>query len=885
MKNRAALIAAMIAIIPAAAAIGQQKPEDLPNFKQQPAAQAGPGAAKPANQPGGEWNVPTRPFKKEEPGSPDPINPLVWERLKNPRIPFSDEAVEEAIRKAVRYLLSHQNEDGTWETSATVDPHKIGPTAMVAFALMEKGLTDRDEKIAKALKWLGDPAHSVDWTYSVALNSQVWLRAWRQTRNKDKDAAARYRNLLKGEVDKLLKGVQSNGGYTYFLKGGESQADPDTSNSQYGALGVWAGYRAELDIPRNYWTKVMNYWLFQQTEEGGWGYSKIKFPANSGGVLLPPKAPLPFPSTASMTAAGTATLFVCVDAIMGDRFVRCNAVSDFPPVKKGMDWYGLHFKKVICEEPSEFMLNNIFYTLFSIERIGLAGGYKYFGDIDWYKYGCVRLINEQLDDGSWTGYYGPDINTAYSLLFLIRGQRAVLFNRLQYDGDWNNRPRALANFCRWAEDAYEQEVSWQIVTLKSDVNEWHDAPVLTITGSTTPKFSEEDIVKLRTFVNQGGTLFSMSECSSAGAFGKGMREAYRRMFPKYDLVAAGKDHPLYNCQCKLFGEPPFFVVSNGIRPLAIHTDADLPLSWQTYAISTGRMNFEAASSVAVYATDKRLRNRGSKVWPDEPARQASRSVKAARIRYDGNYDPEPLAFQRFNRLLARQYDLKLEMAESPAGTAVIAAAVAPASGPAGNMPETGISPSELTADIRLAFLTGAGSFVLSDRDKQALKKWVDGGGLLVMDAAGASREFGGSARKLVAELWGDNSLVTLPAASPIYQVNGMPIEKVKYRPATLLRIGAFKMPRLQAVQAGDRVKVIFSEEDITGGLVGYSTLGMDGYESESAFNLMRNIVAYLAPAHPVEDFIRKLENAAPTQKQESSPPQADSRPAIAPASK
>ncbi|MBI5722951.1 MAG: hypothetical protein HZA50_03255, partial [Planctomycetes bacterium] len=55
-----------------------------------------------------------------------------------------------------------------------------------------------------------------------------------------------------------------------------------------------------------------------------------------------------------------------------------------------------------------------------------------------------------------------------------------------------------------------------------------------------------------------------------------------------------------------------------------------------------------------------------------------------------------------------------------------------------------------------------------------------------------------------------------------------------------------------AVLAGDRPKVIFSAEDLTGGQVGYSTLGMDGYEPESAFDMMRNICVYTltAPALP-----------------------------------
>jgi hypothetical protein len=46
------------------------------------------------------------------------------------------------------------------------------------------------------------------------------------------------------------------------------------------------------------------------------------------------------------------------------------------------------------------------------------------------------------------------------------------------------------------------------------------------------------------------------------------------------------------------------------------------------------------------------------------------------------------------------------------------------------------------------------------------------------------------------------------------------------------------------VMAGERVGVFFSEEDLTAGLVGYASRSCDGYDPDSAFELMRNIVLY-----------------------------------------
>ncbi|MBI5726011.1 MAG: DUF4159 domain-containing protein, partial [Planctomycetes bacterium] len=444
--------------------------------------------------------------------------------IEKAKIRFSDQAVQKAVDKEVEFLLSRQMADGSWpvplfwnkeiEDKDSALNCKIGTTSLVLYALMEKGMSFKDEKIAKGLKWLADTNEAIDGrnsTYGVSFRCQVWLRAWKQAKDADKTAAAKFRKLLETDVAKFVKEKDKNfnGGYRYALS---VSGDGDPSNSQYGVLAVWAGYRANMEIPKEYWDKVLKYWLPLQKPDGGWPY-------NEGDSIY------------SMTAAGIATLFVCIDATMGDKFIKCTVQTEYSPVKRAMDWNAAHFEDAIKHPNTTAQQREIHYSLYGFERVGLASGYKYFGNVDWYKHGATLLLNRQAENGSSNSWYGPDLATAYALLFFIRGQHGVIMNRLEYDGDWNNRPRALANFCRWAEGVYEQEVNWQIITLKSPVGEWHDAPVVAISGSKVPKFSDEDIIKLRTYVNQGGTLFSMAECSGGPAFGKGMKAAYAKIFP------------------------------------------------------------------------------------------------------------------------------------------------------------------------------------------------------------------------------------------------------------------------------------------------------------------------------------------------------------------
>jgi len=699
---------------------------------------------------------------------------------------FSDEAVEKAIEKAVEYLWSQQQPDGSWPGN---EAYPVGYTALPAYALLESGVNPQDSRMAKALKFLATTKTTK--TYGLGLRANAFLVAMRTDK--------KWMQPLRKDVELLYKSTR-DGSYGY-VSVGEGRSSGDNSNSQYGLLGVWAGAQANLEIPRRYWYTVMKHWVDCQNSDGGWTYMGIS------------------PTRATMTAAGVASLFVCFDNFFLDAFVKCDTGLEFAPVKRGLDWFDRRFAGT---------LGMGHYYLYGVERVGLASGYKYFGTSDWYKMGAAYLLGTQRPDGSWVGGHGDAVNTAFAILFLVRGRHAVLFNKLQFDGDWNNRPRDLASLTRWISRTFETTVNWQIINLRVAVREWHDAPILYISASKAPTFSDEEIQKLRTFVWQGGTIFSAVECMGKG-FKKGIRELYAKLFPDYELTPCGPEHELYSVYFKLRGRPQFHMISNGVRPLVVHTDVDLPLSWQLQNIATQKWAFEGAANIFMYVTDKgALRHRGTSLWPAERRDfTPSRTIKLARLKHAGNYDPEPLAYERFRLLMARDTQTRLEV----------------------------LGPMEIGAlassGAKIAALTGVGRLQLTAGQQDALKEWVAAGGTLIVDAAGGSKDFAESAEALLRKMYGPDAIRRLARTSPIFQppaFKELSIDRVRYRRRARQRLGGLRAPNLRAVLIGDRPAIIFSREDLTAGLVGYPAYTCDGYEPNSAYQIMRNLVLYASGA-------------------------------------
>ena len=149
----------------------------------------------------------------------------------------------------------------------------------------------------------------------------------------------------------------------------------------------------------------------------------------------------------------------------------------------------------------------------------------------------------------------------------------------------------------------------------------------------------------------------------------------------------------------------------------------------------------------------------------------------------------------------------------------------------------------------LAHLTGTQSVNLTADAKSSLRRYIDSGGLLLLDAAGGSTEAAGSFDVLLRELYPTVTIAPLPLEHPIYHaqaMGGQEITSVSYRRSTDLQ--PVRISRLRGATVNQKLIAIVSYEDLSGGLVGYSTGGLTGYSPASATDLLRNIILWRTSA-------------------------------------
>ena len=83
----------------------------------------------------------------------------------------------------------------------------------------------------------------------------------------------------------------------------------------------------------------------------------------------------------------------------------------------------------------------------------------------------------------------------------------------------------------------------------------------------------------------------------------------------------------------------------------------------------------------------------------------------------------------------------------------------------------------------------------------------------------------------------------LALGSPLYNIPNAAIREVTFRIRTQLSLQD-SAPKLKAVLFDDRPGIIYSNLDVTGGLVGYECYAVDGYSPASAFAILRNVVLF-----------------------------------------
>ncbi len=281
--------------------------------------------------------------------------------------------------------------------------------------------------------------------------------------------------------------------------------------------------------------------------------------------------------TIPMTAAGLATLYIAQDQLSMGTAPSCKGNVSDEQIEKGTKWLAEHLHDI-------YRLHYEYYALYQLEELASASGRKYFGSADWYAAGADYLVRTEKPDGSWNSNVA---DTALAILFLTHGRAPVGFNKLQYvseidqtgsqaiQGNWNQRPRDLANFGLWMAKQVELDrlLNWQVVNLNVPVADLHDASILYIAGDKALNLSSDDKQKLKLFIEQGGMVLFNADCGSS-EFSQSVKQLAADLFPQ---IGEFRELPMDHCILKneqflgsAWKDPPTILgLSNGVRELMI----------------------------------------------------------------------------------------------------------------------------------------------------------------------------------------------------------------------------------------------------------------------------------------------------------------------------
>ena len=354
--------------------------------------------------------------------------------------------VNEAIQRGVEWLKRHQRKDGAWNCNYNRS-YLMGPTALVTLTLLKGGAPPDSPAVRRAFAWLrkrpmrrtysvGILLMALDAKYAPARDPFVQEDVDRYGTRKRKDPCAdniRGADLrwMREGVEYLVKHQTADGVWRY-----PSQDQFDLSNTQYALLGLKAAVRCGIKIRTRVWADALAFLLEHQEKSG----KPVIYKANevrgryrfewteralARGFRYVKNQNLPV--TGAMTTAGLAGLIICQSELWRSRrFTGDLRLKTRRGIKDAMAWMQEHF--AVSRNPVQPGTGGNqgrgmgwhYYYLYGLERAGMLGRIRNFGEIDWYERGAEHLLAAQSGDGGWSTSRDRLVDSCFAILFLKR---------------------------------------------------------------------------------------------------------------------------------------------------------------------------------------------------------------------------------------------------------------------------------------------------------------------------------------------------------------------------------------------------------------------------------------------------------------------------------
>ena len=487
-----------------------------------------------------------------------------------------------------------------------------------------------------------------------------------------------------------------------FTYGGASPRG-DHSNTHFAVLALMALAERGHNVPGVVWRSVVQHYLEAQNADGGWGYSL------GGG------------STANMTAGGLTALLVA-RRYGGGRGVLTEDLND--AIARGFSWVDAQAQF----QSGLYGSGQGLYGLLAIERALLLDGRVAVGGRDWFRHDAEALIRQQRSHGGMEDV----IDTSFAAIFLARGRVPVWATKLRDDeGDWDRRPDDLAHLTAALADWREAELGWQSATLADEPTDWLNAPVLYLSTGRALALEPHEVDRLRLYIDLGGMLVLNPENAASGF----QRDLYRWMsglYPGSVPKPVGEAHPLLTLVEPVDmskGRRPW-VLSQGARDLVVLLPGDWGGRMQGRAFGRGDAWEGVLRNLYAFATDRgrhepRLHQPLGPASVDPPAV----TVRVARALPGAASAVEPISWFALDVRWRASRGVRTLVKPVPLH-------------------------SLYASESDVAHLAGVGAVELSASELASLRRYVEGGGTVLVETLGGHGAFASSVSTQLTEYLG-----------------------------------------------------------------------------------------------------------------------------------
>lgn len=750
----------------------------------------------------------------------------------------TSDQVAQAVQKAVATLKQAPLPRG-WNQPASYQ--SFGQVALRALAMINAGVPAGDPAVTKLLDIVEKYPNT--FTYSTGLKIQALAAA----------DPKKYFNAIQSAAEALMKSQTDVGMWSYGA-GRQMGGRGDNSNTQFALLGLHEAAKAGVQIPDQIWQRSQQHFSNTQLNDGGWAYFYMPN-MNAGGRAV---GAIRTPATGSMTAAGVASLYICGAQLQTSGQKVFNTAGAYPncgkyltnlPLSKGLEWLGKNF--AVNKNPPGG--GHLHYWLYAVERVGMISGMRALGAHDWYREGAASLVNTQRN-GGWGSPQAEHLyDTCFGLLFLAKGNRPVLYQKVEWGKDsskWNRNIHDLENLTAAIGDKLGKQTTWQTTGLGATLQQLRMSPVLLITGHEFPAFTQAEKAKLRQYTEVGGTLLFEACCGSED-FRKGFREFAKEVWPEYNCLPLNLSHEVYHSLYEIKDDSYGLQgINAGCRTSVFYSPYALSALWELQTIKPVRIQggpaassekaFQIGANIAAYATGRnQLFNKldvielpaALKPAAGAPAEVPRGAVRIARLRYDGDFNADIHCLANMAAMLRDKAKMDVVAKERQIDAT-----------------------DEKIYEYPVLFMTGHDPFVLKDEEAVALRKYLERGGFLLADACCGKRsddpkakDFDNSFRAMVKQVFPAEDLLPLDSEHPIYTGKvGLPLGEVKYRQllAEKLKSRGTDRPLLESVAIKGRTVILYSKYDYSCAFEGDAPFSCFGYQDADGQRLGLNILLY-----------------------------------------